>query len=106
MENTIQLNKPLAKKRRPLSDTNLLLVITFVVFIFMYLCAIIFLGAGFRKPQTLFKFNVPSAALPAYKAIVVIVLVVLSAPTVREKMKALSKKFKQKAAPAAVQGGN
>jgi simple sugar transport system permease protein len=55
---------------------------------------------------TLFKFNVPSAALPAYKAIVVIVLVVLSAPTVREKMKALSKKFKQKAAPAAVQGGN
>ena len=55
---------------------------------------------------TLFKFNVPSPALPAYKAIVVIILVVLSAPTVREKMKALSKKFKQKAAPAAVQGGN
>lgn len=34
---------------------------------------------------TLFKFNVSSSALPAYKAVVVIVLVVLSAPTVREK---------------------
>ena len=36
---------------------------------------------------TLFKFNVSSSALPAYKAIVVIVLVVLSAPTVRETLK-------------------
>ncbi len=35
---------------------------------------------------TLFKFNVDSAALPAYKAIVVIILVVLSAPIVREKL--------------------
>jgi simple sugar transport system permease protein len=55
---------------------------------------------------TLFKFNVASTALPAYKAIVVIILVVLSAPSVREKMKAVSKKFKQKKAPAAAQGGN
>ncbi len=36
---------------------------------------------------TLFKFNVSSSALPAYKAVVVIVLVVLSAPTVRETLK-------------------
>ena len=35
---------------------------------------------------TLFKFNVSSSALPAYKAIVVIVLVIISAPTVREKL--------------------
>ena len=55
---------------------------------------------------TLFKFNVPSTALPAYKAIVVIILVVLSAPAVREKTKALSKKLKQRKAPVAVQGGN
>ena len=33
---------------------------------------------------TLFKFQVASTALPAYKAIVVILLVVFSAPTVRE----------------------
>ena len=32
---------------------------------------------------TLYKFNVPSDALPAYKAVVVIFLVVTSAPTVR-----------------------
>lgn len=35
---------------------------------------------------TLFKFNVSSSALPAYKAIVVIVLVIISAPTVRDKL--------------------
>lgn len=33
---------------------------------------------------TLYKFNVNSSALPAYKAVVVILLVVFSAPTVRE----------------------
>ena len=40
---------------------------------------------------TLFKFNVASSALPAYKAVVVIVLVVLSAPVVREKLSHLKK---------------
>lgn len=41
---------------------------------------------------TLFKFNVVSSALPAYKAVVVIILVVLSAPVVREKLAQLWKK--------------
>ena len=40
---------------------------------------------------TLFKFNVVSSALPAYKAIVVILLVVLSAPVVRSKLSQLWK---------------
>ena len=40
---------------------------------------------------TLYKFDVPSSALPAYKAVVVIVLVVLSAPVVREKLGSLKK---------------
>ena len=43
---------------------------------------------------TLFKINVVSSALPAYKAVVVIVLVVLSAPVVREKLSALWKRLK------------
>lgn len=43
---------------------------------------------------TLYKFNVASAALPAYKAVVVILLVVLSAPIVRNKLSALWKKFR------------
>ena len=34
-----------------------------------------------------------SSALPAYKAVVVIILVVLSAPTVREKLEALKKRY-------------
>ena len=42
---------------------------------------------------TLYKFKVQSDALPAYKAVVVIVLVVLSAPIVREKLTALGKKL-------------
>ena len=63
MGKEITLNKPLAKKRRPLSDTNLLLVITVIVFALMYLCAIVFLGAGFKKPQTLFNMLNENAAL-------------------------------------------
>ena len=43
---------------------------------------------------TLFKFNVQSDALPAYKAVVVIILVVLSAPTVRNKIYEITKKFR------------
>ena len=43
---------------------------------------------------TLYKFNVQSDALSAYKAVVVILLVVLSAPVVREKLSALGKKIK------------
>lgn len=40
---------------------------------------------------TLYKYEVPSTALPAYKAAVVILLVVLSAPIVREKLSHLFK---------------
>lgn len=47
---------------------------------------------------TLYKYKVPSEALPAYKAIVVIVLVVLSAPIVREKLSAFWKKIVKKEA--------
>lgn len=43
---------------------------------------------------TLYKFNVQSDALPAYKAVVVIILVVLSAPAVREKLNELGRKIK------------
>lgn len=45
---------------------------------------------------TLYKYNVPSTALPAYKAVVVIILVVLSAPAIRERLP----KFKKKASEA------
>ncbi|MBO5208173.1 MAG: ABC transporter permease [Lachnospiraceae bacterium] len=45
---------------------------------------------------TLYKFNVQSDALPAYKAIVVILLVVISAPTVREAFSSMTKKLKVK----------
>ncbi|MEA4893636.1 MAG: ABC transporter permease [Oscillospiraceae bacterium] len=42
---------------------------------------------------TLYKFNVVSSALPAYKAVVVIILVVMSAPVVRDKMTEIWKKL-------------
>lgn len=45
---------------------------------------------------TLYKFNVQSDALAAYKAVVVIVLVVLSTPVVREYLSGLGKKLKSK----------
>lgn len=47
---------------------------------------------------TLYKYEVPSTALSVYKAVVVILLVVLSAPVVREKLSSLKKlKPKKKA---------
>lgn len=44
---------------------------------------------------TLYKFNVSSDALPAYKAVVVIILVVISAPAVKDKLAAYGKKWKK-----------
>lgn len=43
---------------------------------------------------TLYKFDVKSDALPAYKAVVVILLVIMSAPAVREKLSQLTKKLR------------
>ncbi len=43
---------------------------------------------------TLYRVGVDASALPAYKAVVVIVLVILSAPLVRDKIKALGTKLK------------
>lgn len=51
------------QKFKNLSDTNLLLVITVVVFLLMYIGAMIFLGEGFLKPQTFFNILNANAAL-------------------------------------------
>ncbi|MCQ2610686.1 MAG: sugar ABC transporter permease YjfF [Treponema sp.] len=52
----------LAKKRN-LSDSNLLLIITVAVFILMYVLAVTLLGSGFRKPQTFFNMLNENASL-------------------------------------------
>ena len=48
---------------KKLTDTNLLLLITVVVFLAMYICAMVFLGKGFLKPQTFFNILNANAAL-------------------------------------------
>lgn len=53
---------------------------------------------------TLFKFNVASTALPAYKAIVVIILVVISAPVFREKVSHFYRSLAAKKAAQAQRG--
>ena len=53
----------LRDKLKNMTDTNLLLTITVVVFFVMYLAAIIFLGKGFLKPQTFFNILNANAAL-------------------------------------------
>lgn len=50
-------------RRVGISDTNLLLTITIVVFFVMYACAVIFLGSGFQKPQAFFNILNDNAAL-------------------------------------------
>ena len=46
-----------------ISDTNLLMSITIIVFILMYVFAIFGLGAGFLKAQTFFNMLNANAAL-------------------------------------------
>lgn len=46
-----------------MTDTNLLLTITIGVFLVMYLCAVLFLGEGFAKPQSFFNILNANAAL-------------------------------------------
>lgn len=48
---------------KKMTDTNLLLFITIVVFIAMYVGAMLFLGEGFLKPQTFFNILNANAAL-------------------------------------------
>lgn len=50
-------------RRTGISDTNLLLTITIVVFFVMYASAVIFLGSGFQKPQAFFNILNDNAAL-------------------------------------------
>ena len=50
-------------KIKNLSDTNLLLMITIVIFFIMYLGAMLILGSGFLKPQTFFNILNANAAL-------------------------------------------
>ena len=50
-------------KMKNMTDTNLLLTITIVVFFAMYIGAILFQGKGFLKPQTFFNILNANAAL-------------------------------------------
>lgn len=50
-------------KLKNMTDTNLLLTITIVVFFAMYIGAILFQGKGFLKPQTFFNILNANAAL-------------------------------------------
>lgn len=55
--------KNFLKKSKNMTDTNLLLAITIFVFVVMYVCAMVFLGRGFLKPQTFFNILNENAAL-------------------------------------------
>lgn len=50
-------------RRKSLTDTNLLLLITIVVFFAMYIGAVVFQGKGFLKPQTFLNILNANAAL-------------------------------------------
>ena len=52
-----------AERLKGMSDTNLLLTITIVIFFLMYIGAIVFLGGGFLKPQAFFNILNANAAL-------------------------------------------
>lgn len=62
-KNTSADSVGMRKKKGGMTDTNLLLTITIVIFFTMYIGAIVFLGEGFLKPQTLFNILNANAAL-------------------------------------------
>ena len=53
----------LGDKMKNMTDTNLLLTITIVVFFLMYIGAVVFQGKGFLKPQTFLNILNANAAL-------------------------------------------
>ncbi len=53
----------MSKKLKNITDSNLLLAITIVVFVLMYVGAIVFEGKGFLKPQAFFNILNTNAAL-------------------------------------------
>lgn len=55
--------KGFGSKLKGMSDTNMLLTITIVIFFVMYIGAILFLGEGFLKPQTFLSILSSNAAL-------------------------------------------
>ena len=61
--NKIEAKMLKQKGRLPMTDTNLLLLITIVVFVAMYALAMIFIGRGFLKIQTFFNILNENAAL-------------------------------------------
>lgn len=61
--NSAVAGKGIGTKFKNMSDTNLLLSITIVVFFLMYIGAVIFQGEGFLKPQTFFNILNANAAL-------------------------------------------
>ena len=62
MSNSTQ-KKSFISSLKGMTDTNLLLTITIVVFFVMYLCAVFILGEGFAKPQMFFNILIVNAAL-------------------------------------------
>ncbi len=62
-KNTTSAGKGLSAKLMGMTDTNLLLTITVIVFFLMYICAVAFLRGGFLKPQTFFLILNSNAAL-------------------------------------------
>ncbi len=55
--------KNAAEPKAKMTDTKLLLMITLIVFLVMYIGAMVFLGKGFLKPQTFFNILNANAAL-------------------------------------------
>ena len=55
--------KKIFKRKEPLTDTQLLMTITIVIFFIMYLLAMLLLGGGFLRPQQIFDMLNDNASL-------------------------------------------
>ena len=62
-------------QREPISDTMLLMSITIGIFLVLYVCAMIILGGGFKKPQMLFDMLNDNAFLLIISCSLTIVMI-------------------------------
>ena len=112
------MKNPFGKRKEPLTDTQLLMTITIGIFVVMYILAMTLLGGGKFKISgsiigvyviqmltiTLYAMKVSSTDIKAYKAIVIILLVVIGSPVIKKRFEKLMARLRERKSGVSAKG--